>query len=64
MPNTVIDQMVKKDKAFWVDKPGANAYTLHDAYYNYGMTTEMVKPSKITKLSLLKVVKEKLKHIK
>ncbi|XP_028165351.1 uncharacterized protein LOC114356396 [Ostrinia furnacalis] len=44
MPNTVIDQMVKKDKAFWVDKPGANAYTLHDAYYNYGMTTEMVKP--------------------
>ncbi|KAL0852163.1 hypothetical protein ABMA28_000398 [Loxostege sticticalis] len=45
MPNTVIDQMVKKDKAFWVDKPGANAYTLHDAYYNYGMTTEMVKPT-------------------
>ncbi|XP_075991180.1 uncharacterized protein LOC142986550 [Anticarsia gemmatalis] len=46
LPDTVIDQMVKKDKAFWVDKPGANAYTLHDAYYNYGMTTEMVKPTR------------------
>lgn len=47
LPDAVIDQMVKKDKAFWVDKPGANAYTLHDAYYNYGMTTEKVLPSKI-----------------
>ncbi|CAB3225356.1 unnamed protein product [Arctia plantaginis] len=46
LPDAVIDEMVKKDKAFWVDKPGANAYTLHDAYYNYGMTTEIVKPTK------------------
>ncbi|CAH0401968.1 unnamed protein product [Chilo suppressalis] len=44
LPDEVINQMVLKDKAFWVDKPGANAYTLHDAYYNYGMTTEIVKP--------------------
>lgn len=36
--------MVKKDKAFWVDKPGTNAYTLHDAYYNSGLTTEKVMP--------------------
>lgn len=38
--------MVDKDKAFWVDKPGANAYTLHDAYYSYGMTTEKVLPGR------------------
>ncbi|XP_022126182.1 uncharacterized protein LOC111000884 [Pieris rapae] len=44
LPDAVIDKMVKRDKAFWVDKPGANAYTLHDAYYNYGMTTEKVLP--------------------
>ncbi|CAK1554076.1 unnamed protein product [Leptosia nina] len=44
LPDAVIDNMVLKDKAFWVDKPGANAYTLHDAYYNYGMTTEKVLP--------------------
>ncbi|XP_063633872.1 uncharacterized protein LOC134804687 [Cydia splendana] len=44
LPDSVKDQMVLKDKAFWVDKPGANAYTLHDAYYDYGMTTEIVKP--------------------
>ncbi|KAM3968543.1 uncharacterized protein ACR2FA_011469 [Aphomia sociella] len=44
LPDAVIDNMMQKDKAFWVDKPGANAYTLHDAYYNYGMTTEIVKP--------------------
>ncbi|CAF4746313.1 unnamed protein product [Pieris macdunnoughi] len=44
LPDAVIDKMVKKDKAFWVDKPGSNAYTLHDAYYNYGMTTEKVLP--------------------
>ncbi|XP_026499620.2 uncharacterized protein LOC113403327 [Vanessa tameamea] len=40
LPDAVIENMVKKDKAFWVDKPGANAYNLHDAYYNYGMTSE------------------------
>ncbi|KAG6449109.1 hypothetical protein O3G_MSEX005888 [Manduca sexta] len=45
LPDAVIENMVQKDKAFWVDKPGSNAYTLHDAYYNYGMTTEMVKPN-------------------
>ncbi|CAH0716385.1 unnamed protein product, partial [Brenthis ino] len=44
LPDAVIENMVKKDKAFWVDKPGANAYTLHDAYYNYGMTTEKILP--------------------
>ncbi|CAH2103191.1 unnamed protein product [Euphydryas editha] len=44
LPDAVIENMVKIDKAFWVDKPGANAYTLHDAYYNYGMTTEKVLP--------------------
>ncbi|XP_061382381.1 uncharacterized protein LOC116777734 isoform X2 [Danaus plexippus] len=44
LPDAVIENMVKRDKAFWVDKPGANAYTLHDAYYNYGMTTEKVLP--------------------
>ncbi|XP_039764067.1 uncharacterized protein LOC120636588 [Pararge aegeria] len=44
LPETVIDKMVLKDKAFWVDKPGSNSYTLHDAYYNYGMTTEKVLP--------------------
>ncbi|XP_026763002.1 uncharacterized protein LOC113521613 [Galleria mellonella] len=44
LPDAVIDHMVQRDKAFWVDKPGTNAYTLHDAYYNYGMTTEIVKP--------------------
>ncbi|XP_053624053.1 uncharacterized protein LOC128682984 [Plodia interpunctella] len=44
LPDAVINRMVQKDKAFWVDKPGANAYTLHDAYYNYGISTEMVKP--------------------
>ncbi|XP_072930286.1 uncharacterized protein [Epargyreus clarus] len=44
LPDAVIEKMVERDKAFWVDKPGANAYTLHDAYYKYGMTTEMVKP--------------------
>ncbi|XP_045510363.1 uncharacterized protein LOC123705566 [Colias croceus] len=44
LPDAVIDRMVQMDKAFWVDKPGANAYTLHDAYYNYGMTTEKVLP--------------------
>ncbi|XP_045542050.1 uncharacterized protein LOC106719749 [Papilio machaon] len=44
LSNIVIDKMLQKDKAFWVDKPGANAYTLHDAYYNYEMTTERIKP--------------------
>ncbi|XP_048006233.1 uncharacterized protein LOC125241688 isoform X2 [Leguminivora glycinivorella] len=44
LPDSVKDQMVMQDKAFWVDKPGANAYTLHDAYYDYGMTTDIVKP--------------------
>lgn len=38
--------MLQKDKAFWVGKPGANAYTLHDAYYNYEMMTEKIKPRK------------------
>ncbi|XP_050361209.1 uncharacterized protein LOC126780631 isoform X2 [Nymphalis io] len=42
LPDAVIENMAKKDKAFWVDKPGANAYNLHDAFYNYGMTTEKV----------------------
>ncbi|KAI5631865.1 hypothetical protein NE865_15424 [Phthorimaea operculella] len=44
LPEAVIDTMVKKDKAFWVDKPGSNAYVLHDAYYRYGMTTDQVQP--------------------
>lgn len=44
LPDTVINNMVRKDIAFWVDKPGDNAYTLHDAYYDYGMTTEIVLP--------------------
>ncbi|KPI91972.1 hypothetical protein RR46_08398 [Papilio xuthus] len=44
LSNIVIDKMLQKDKAFWVDKPGANAYTLHDAYYNYEMMTERIKP--------------------
>ncbi|XP_023941804.2 uncharacterized protein LOC112048502 [Bicyclus anynana] len=44
LSDTVIDKMVQRDKAFWVDKPGANAYTLHDAYYNYDMVTEKVLP--------------------
>ncbi|CAK1588174.1 unnamed protein product [Parnassius mnemosyne] len=44
LPDAVIDRAVQKDKAFWVDKPGANAYTLHDAYNYYGMTTEVIKP--------------------
>ncbi|XP_045784023.1 uncharacterized protein LOC123880126 [Maniola jurtina] len=44
LTDAIIDKMVQKDKAFWVDKPGANAYTLTDAYYNYGMTTEKVLP--------------------
>ncbi|KAJ2954325.1 hypothetical protein O0L34_g2581 [Tuta absoluta] len=44
LPEAVIDTMVKKDKAFWVDKPGSNAYVLHDAYYRYGMTTDLVHP--------------------
>ncbi|KAI8430811.1 hypothetical protein MSG28_000966 [Choristoneura fumiferana] len=45
LPAAVIDQMVKRDKAFWVDKPGANAYTMHDAHRDYAMTTEMIKPT-------------------
>ncbi|KAJ0183815.1 hypothetical protein K1T71_000238 [Dendrolimus kikuchii] len=45
LPDAVIENMVQKDKAFWVDKPGTNAYNLHDAYYKYGMTTEMVLPT-------------------
>lgn len=44
LPDAVINKMVQKDIAFWVDKPGDNAYTLHDAYYDYGMTTEIVLP--------------------
>ncbi|XP_049884788.1 uncharacterized protein LOC126379863 isoform X2 [Pectinophora gossypiella] len=44
LPDSVIDRMVKKDKAFWVDPPGKNAYVLHDAYYRYGMTTEKILP--------------------
>lgn len=44
LPDAVIDNMVRKDKAFWVDKPGTNAYTLHDAYYNSGMATQKVMP--------------------
>ncbi|KOB52014.1 Uncharacterized protein OBRU01_26684, partial [Operophtera brumata] len=36
--------MVQRDKAFWVDKPGSNAYVLHDAFYNYDMATEKVYP--------------------
>ncbi|XP_013189036.1 uncharacterized protein LOC106133751 [Amyelois transitella] len=44
LPDAVIDRMVQKDKAFWVDKPGLNAYTLHDAHYNCGMTSEKVQP--------------------
>ncbi|XP_012548922.2 uncharacterized protein LOC101746303 isoform X2 [Bombyx mori] len=44
LPGPVIERMVQKDKAFWVDKPGSNAYVLHDAYNSYGMTTETVIP--------------------
>ncbi|XP_059062347.1 uncharacterized protein LOC131855123 isoform X2 [Achroia grisella] len=44
LPDAVIDNMVRKDKAFWVDRPGTNAYTLHDAYYSYDMRAEIVKP--------------------
>ncbi|XP_068618968.1 uncharacterized protein [Battus philenor] len=44
LPDAVIDKMVQKDKAFWVDKPGANAYVLHDAYYDYEMITETARP--------------------
>lgn len=47
LPDAVIDQMVKKDKAFWVDKPGINDYTIHDSYVEYGIVTEVVQPSKI-----------------
>ncbi|XP_050683468.1 uncharacterized protein LOC126978562 [Leptidea sinapis] len=44
LPNAVIDKMVEMDKAFWVDKPGANAYNLHDAYMKSGMTSEKILP--------------------
>lgn len=46
LDEAVIDKMVNRDKAFWVDKPGANDYTLHDAYYSYGIFAEVVQPSK------------------
>ncbi|CAH1647661.1 unnamed protein product [Spodoptera littoralis] len=45
LPDAVIDQMVKKDKAFWVDKPGINDYTIHDSYIQYGICTEVVHPT-------------------
>lgn len=44
MSDAVIERMVKRDKAFWVDKPGTNAYVLHEAYNNSGMTSERLKP--------------------
>lgn len=36
--------MVERDKAFWVDKPGANAYTLHDAFDTYEMKVGITLP--------------------
>ncbi|XP_021186968.2 uncharacterized protein LOC110373870 [Helicoverpa armigera] len=45
LPDAVIEHVVQRDKAFWVDKPGLNDYTIHDAYYNYGMVTKVVKPT-------------------
>ncbi|CAH0578124.1 unnamed protein product [Chrysodeixis includens] len=45
LDDAVIDNMVERDKAFWVDKPGANAYTLHDAYNSYGIGAEVLKPT-------------------
>ncbi|KAJ8737681.1 hypothetical protein PYW08_000276 [Mythimna loreyi] len=44
LPDAVIEQMVRRDKAFWVDKPGVNDYVIHDSYHNYGLSTEVVKP--------------------
>ncbi|XP_026727951.1 uncharacterized protein LOC113494030 [Trichoplusia ni] len=45
LDEAVIDKMVNRDKAFWVDKPGANDYTLHDAYYSYGIFAEVIQPT-------------------
>ncbi|KAF9419803.1 hypothetical protein HW555_003802 [Spodoptera exigua] len=44
LPDAVIDHMVTKDKAFWVDKPGLNDYTIHDAYNQYGIFPDVVRP--------------------
>lgn len=57
LDEAVIDKMVNRDKAFWVDKPGANDYTLHDAYYSYGIFAEVIQPSKIDFLT-----KSNVKH--
>ncbi|XP_037978113.2 uncharacterized protein LOC105386482 [Plutella xylostella] len=44
LPRAVINRMLAKDKAFLIDKPGADAYTLTDAYYHFGMVTDRITP--------------------